>query len=133
VAAQDRFVRAAVVVLALFWLGSGIWLVAAPHSFYKELATFPPYNRHFLHDAGVFSTALGACLLGALVWGDALSVVLGGVAVGSVLHVGSHLVDSDLGGRSSDPIGLGLIAALAVAGTVVRRRMLRAPGGGAAR
>jgi len=122
---QDRFVRAAVVVLALFWLGSGVWLSVAPRSFYRELATFPPYNRHFLHDAGVFSCGLGACLLGALVWDDALSVVLGGVAVASVLHVGSHIVDRDLGGRSSDPVGLGLVAAIAVAATVARRRMLR--------
>jgi len=127
VTTNDRLVRAAVLVLAAFWLGSGIWLMAAPHSFYTVLAKFPPYNRHFMHDAGVFSCGLGVCLLGTLVWSDALSVVLGGVAVASVLHVGSHLVDSELGGRSSDPVGLALITAAAVAGVVARRRMLRQP------
>ena len=125
---QTRLVRAAVVALAVFWLGSGVWLMAAPRSFYRELAVFPPYNRHFLHDAGAFSCGLGACLLGALVWADALSVVLAGVGVASVLHLVAHVVDSDLGGRSSDPVGLGLIAVIAVAAAVARRRTLSATG-----
>ena len=43
------------------------------------------------------------------------------------VEVGSHLVDSELGGRSSDPVGLALITAAAVAGVVARRRMLRQP------
>jgi hypothetical protein len=38
---RDRLVRGAVVVLA----------------------TLPPYNRHFLHDAAMFSIGLGARLL----------------------------------------------------------------------
>jgi hypothetical protein len=33
--------------------------VVFPHSFYDNVATFEPYNRHFLHDIGAFTIGLG--------------------------------------------------------------------------
>jgi len=42
-------------------------------------------------------------------------VGLFGFAVGSVLHEVSHVMDRHIGGRSTDPIGLGAVALLSVA------------------
>ena len=92
----------------VFMLGSGLWAFVAPRSFYDTIATFEPYNRHFIHDIGAFTIGLGAVLLFALVtrW-DALQVALAGLAVASVMHLISHAVDADLGGRDSRPARLG--------------------------
>ena len=96
--------------------------VLPPRSFYDTIATFEPYNRHFIHDIGAFTIGLGAVLLFALVtrW-DALQVALAGLAVASVMHLVSHAVDHDLGGRDSDLLGLAVVALLFVIGAASRR------------
>jgi hypothetical protein len=100
-----------VAAFGLFTFLFGVWALVDPQSFYDEIATFEPYNKHFLHDVGAFQMGLGACLLFALIWrGDAILAVLGGAAVGAVAHEIAHIADEDLGGRSSDPWTLGIIA-----------------------
>jgi hypothetical protein len=99
----------------LFTLGLGIWALVDTSSFYDNIAEFPPYNEHFLHDVGAFQIAVGAGLLLALIWqGDAVLAALGGAATGATAHEIAHVVDEDLGGRSSDPYTLGIIAVLLV-------------------
>jgi hypothetical protein len=51
----------------LLLLGAGPWAMLAPGSFYATIATYPPYNVHFIHDIGAFQLGLGACLILALV------------------------------------------------------------------
>jgi hypothetical protein len=51
----------------VYALGSGASAFAAFRSFYDNIATFQPYNRHFLHDIGAFTIGLGAVMLFALV------------------------------------------------------------------
>lgn len=66
-----RFVTLMLWLAGLFFLAPGIWAFAAPHSFYDQVATFPPYNRHLLHDIGAFQIGIGVALLLALRWSDA--------------------------------------------------------------
>jgi hypothetical protein len=116
------FVRVVTMAGVLFFVVTGSWAFVDPSSFYDELATFPPYNRHFLHDIGSFELGLGAALaLAALGW-SGLRVALSGAAAANVLHAISHIVDSDRGGRSSDPYLLSLFAALFVAAAVLATR-----------
>jgi hypothetical protein len=125
---------------ALF-VGAGGWAFLDPASFYAHVATFPPYNRHFLHDLGAFQVGLGTALFIALLGMNARAVALWAVAVASVLHAVSHVVDRDLGGRDTDPIALSEIAAAFVcaallatrrtdAGKEVERDALSPPPGG---
>ena len=37
---------------AAFFIGPGLWAFFDPESFFDELATFDPYNEHFIHDIG---------------------------------------------------------------------------------
>ena len=105
-----------VAAFGLFTFAFGVWALVDTSSFYEEIAKFEPYNRHFLHDVGAFQMGLGACLLFALVWrGDAILAVLGGATVGAVAHWVAHIGDEDLGGRSSDPVTLGIIAVVLTA------------------
>ena len=77
----------------------GVWAMAAPRSFFTTLATFEPYNQHFLQDIGAFQIGLGAVLLLAVRSdADALAVALGGVGIGGLAHLVSHLIGLDLGG-----------------------------------
>ena len=112
----------------LFFLVPGIWAFVAPHSFYDQLAPFPPYNRHLLRDIGVFQIGIGASLLVALRWQDAAFVALAGAAAAAIAHVVAHIIDRDLGGKDSDVPLFALIAALIVVGAVVRWRALPAAG-----
>jgi predicted anti-sigma-YlaC factor YlaD len=83
-----------------FLLGSGLWAMVAPESFFEAAATFEPFNAHLLRDAGAFMVGLGAVLLlaAAKPAAEALAVTLCGVGIGGVAHTISHVVDRDHGG-----------------------------------
>ena len=121
-----RFPTIVLWVAGLFFLVPGIWAFVAPHSFYDQLAPFPPYNRHLLHDIGVFQIGIGASLLVALRWRDGAFVALAGAGVAAIMHVISHVIDRDLGGKDTDLPLFALIAALIVVGAAGRWRMLPA-------
>jgi hypothetical protein len=57
-----------------------------------------------------------------------LTVALAGAAVGAVVHDISHFMDRDLGGRSSDPWALGLLAVLLLVALALRIRARRRAG-----
>lgn len=106
----EKAVRVVAWIGVAFFLAFGLWAFFAPHSFFKQVAVFPPYNEHFLHDAGAFQLGFAvALLLGLLGW-DGLGTALGGAGVGGVFHTLAHLMDHDLGGKNTDPVGLGLLA-----------------------
>ena len=113
---MSRRRRAACTALlaAAFYALFGALGAPGPPLVLQTVAPFPPYNEHFLHDAGAFQLGLGAALLAALARRSALVAALAGAAVASVLHAGAHAVDGHLGGRPTDPWVLGLLAALVV-------------------
>ncbi len=119
----SRIAYAITLLAGVFFLAIGVWAFSAPSSFYDQIATFPPYNRHFLHDAGAFQIGIGASLLASLRWRDAQFVALIGAAAGSSMHALSHVIDHtwrNLGGKDSDAPLLGLLAVLLIAGAVAR-------------
>ncbi len=97
------FAKIVAAVAAVFYLTFGIWAFAAPESFAGNIANFPPYSRHLVHDLGVFGTALGVAAAAGLLLSDALATALAAVAAGSLMHGVSHIMDQGLGGRPSDP------------------------------
>jgi len=100
----------------VFTLALGVWAIVDTRSFFDNIGHFPPYNRHFLHDVGAFQIGLGAAALFSLLWRrDAVLAALGGAAAGGTAHEIAHVVDEGIGGRSSDPYSLGLVAVLLVA------------------
>jgi len=109
----------------LFFAVTGAWAFLSPHSFFTVLAKYPPYNKHLFHDAGAFQLGIAAALLAGIAGRGGLAVGLWGGATGATLHAISHWVDRDLGGRSTDPYFLTVLAALLVAGLIaseVQRR-----------
>jgi hypothetical protein len=104
-----------------FFLGFGLWAFFSPSSFFDQVAVFPPYNQHFLHDAGAFQIGFAVALVLGLIGWDGLATALGGAGVGSVFHTIAHLMDSDKGGKDTDPFGLGLLAVALVVGAWLLR------------
>ena len=109
---------------ALAFVVPGLWSFFWPESFHEKIATFDPFNLHLFHDLGAFQLGIGVALLGALFWRDALVVALLGASTGAVVHFASHLMDRDLGGRSSDPLTLGVLAAILLIALVLRLRAI---------
>jgi hypothetical protein len=118
-------VRAVALIAGVLLLALGLWALVDPRSFYDQLAVWPPYNRHFLHDVGAFQTGLGATLLLGLVVADGLLLALSGVSVAAVLHAIAHIVDRDFGGRATDPAGLSVLALILVAAAFWRAADVR--------
>jgi hypothetical protein len=116
----SRIPDAIAVAAAVFLIFTGVWAFGWPRSFYDEIATYPPYNEHFLHDFGAFQIGFGLALLLALRARDALFVALAGAGAGGALHFVAHIVDHGDGGRTSDPYLLGIVAALMLAAAALR-------------
>jgi PPOX class probable F420-dependent enzyme len=117
------FVTTMAALAGAIMLAAGVWALAAPVSF-ADFASFPA-SIHFVHDAGAFQLGMGATLLLALAWRDALAVTLAGFLVGNTAHAVNHAVDLDLGGHGwADPVGLALLSLLVAAAVVVRLRQL---------
>jgi hypothetical protein len=110
------FARIVAGLFAANYLVFGGWAFFAPESFAEQIATYPPYNEHLIHDLGAFQIGLGVAALAGLLTSNALAAVLAGIAGGSLMHGVSHLVDHGLGGRAIDPWATGLIGLVALAG-----------------
>lgn len=95
-----RMPRAVAIVGGVGFIALGVWALVDPRSFFDALATFEPYNQHFVQDIGAFQVGLGMVLLlaGVPARADGLTVALVGVGVGAALHALSHVVGYDLGG-----------------------------------
>jgi len=114
---------------ALAFLLGGAWALFAPRSFFDVAATYPPYNPHLFHDVGAFQLGIAAGLLAGIFGRSGLAVGLWTGAVGASAHAVAHWMDADLGGRSTDPALLTVVAAALVAGLVAAeaRRAARGP------
>jgi len=120
-----RLVAAMTALIGLLSTVAGGWALAAPATFYRLVAPFPPYSMHLIHDIGAFQLGLGACLLAGSLLGDGLLAVLAGNSVGAAAHSASHLMDRADGGHSSDPLTIGALALLLAALTTGRWAMMR--------
>jgi hypothetical protein len=125
---DDRFSRGVAMAAGAVFLVFGAWAFLGPRSFFDAVAEFEPYNRHFIHDIGAFQIGLGATLVVAAFVRDGLVVALWGVGAGATVHVLSHVIDHDHGGRPESDIPLfAIVAALLLAAALMRTRRLRRP------
>ena len=71
---RPAFVRATLIGGGILYIFSGITLLFTPTWFLESVGTFPPFNRHYMGDAGSFVLALGLGLLLAALWMPAVTV-----------------------------------------------------------
>ena len=121
----DRLSGIATAIGAVAFLPFGIWAMLAPRSFFDQLATFEPYNQHFIQDIGAFQIGLGAAL--ALVAfrprAEGATVALLGGGIGAAAHAVSHVIGHDLGGKPASDIPMfTVMAVVLLAAGVLRAR-----------
>jgi hypothetical protein len=118
----SRLPRVAAIVGGAGFVAFGGWAMIDPRSFFEAVATFEPYNQHFLQDIGAFQVGLGAVLLlaGLSASPDGLTVALVGVGVAAALHAASHVVGRELGGTPERdiPVFATMAVALLAAGAL---------------
>ncbi|MEB3981505.1 PPOX class F420-dependent oxidoreductase [Mycobacterium sp. 663a-19] len=102
--------------------GIGIWCLIDPNSF-ADAVGFEAH-RHFLHDVGAFQLGLGATLLLALIWADALATALAGFLVANTVHTVNHVVDLDVGGSPAQAWILGVMSVALALAFALRLRQL---------
>ena len=120
---QERIAVIITALAAVFFIGPGLWAFFDPEGFYDSVATFEPYNEHFIHDIGAFQLGIGAAL-GAALWkrNDAIFAALAGAVVGGAVHTVAHFIDHDLGGKDTDVFVFGLVTVACAAGAWMRIR-----------
>jgi uncharacterized membrane protein len=124
--AGPAIVTAVVIAAAALMLIAGVWAFVWPEPFAAVVKfPVPQEYRHFVHDVGAFSIGIGATLLLALWWRDAIAVALGGFVVASAVHAVSHFIDRYLGGNPADWIVLTVLALIAAAALAARLRFLK--------
>lgn len=124
---SGRFPKTVAAIGGFVFLTFGVWAISAPQSFFDRVASFEPFNQHFVQDLGAFQIGLGVTLLlAAFLATDALVVALIGTGIGAVAHVGSHLAGIDLGGTPGFDIpALSVLGVLLLVAGTIRWRSLR--------
>ncbi|OBB08363.1 PPOX class F420-dependent enzyme [Mycobacteriaceae bacterium 1482268.1] len=108
------YVTTVTALLGLLTIVIGLWCLIDPGSFARSVGFAD--HEHFLHDLGAFQIGLGATLLLALIWSDALLTAIAGFFVANAIHTVNHVMDLDLGGSPAQAWLLGAASvALAVA------------------
>ena len=92
---QTAIARAAIFVSGVFYTLSGLGLVFAPEWFFQNIGTYPPFNRHYAGDVGVFTLALGLALLWAAKDQNLAQhrSLIGYTLLASLLHAANHAYD----------------------------------------
>jgi hypothetical protein len=112
-------VRALVALIGGLLTVLGLWAFAAPQSFYDQVAVYPPYSPHLIHDLGAFQAGLGISLLAGLRWPALLPGALIANLLAAVLHTASHVEDLGRGGHVYDlPVVAAVALILALAGAL---------------
>jgi hypothetical protein len=107
--------RALLVTAGVSQLGLGVWMAAAPGSFFRALGPFGVANSHYLRDVSTLYLALGIVLLVAVFRASWRAPVLAFAALQYAFHTLNHLVDVG----KSDPGWVGPVDAALLGGTAI--------------
>lgn len=89
-------VRIGLGILAAVQLGTGLWQLILPESFYGDFPTVdlaPPYNEHLMRDFGGANVAIGIIVVAVMVWMEKrlVQLVLLAYLAFAVPHLAFHL------------------------------------------
>lgn len=109
---SERLLRVFFFSLALIHLGLGIWMFAAPHSFFLTIGAFDSYNPHYERDTATFylAFAVGSWIAA---WRPGWRIpVLAMTTVQYAIHTVNHGIDVNAANNSwagpVDVISLGV-------------------------
>lgn len=126
-------VRVGLGILAVIQLGTGLWQLVLPESFYADFPTVdlaPPFSEHLMRDFGGANVAIGIIVAAVAVWLERRYVVLVLLAylAFSIPHLGfhlGHLHDASAADVAFQVISLGLAVVLPIVVLALVPRALR--------
>lgn len=125
---MTRWTRLFALVVGASFATQGLWAFLSPRSFFDVLATFEPYNAHFLRDIGAGMLGVGTAGVVAALRPRALVAGLAGLTAFQAVHVLAHVIDRDRGGNPGLDIPMfAILAVLTAAALVVELRYDRGP------
>lgn len=127
---MDPWTRLLALVVGGSIAAQGLWAFLSPRSFYDVLATFEPYNAHFLRDIGSAMFGVGVAAVVAALHPRPLVAGLAGLGAFQAVHVVSHVIDRDRGGNPRFDIpAFAVLAALTLAALAAELRPRQVPEG----
>ena len=118
----DRVLLLGLAAFGIYNVAQGIFMAAAPGTFFSEVGPFGVQNDHYIRDLATFYVALGVALLVAVRHRAWRVPVLALLTLQFALHAVNHLIDID----EADPSWLGVADFVAlVVGMVLLAGLLR--------
>jgi hypothetical protein len=90
---RQSYIQSSLVAGGIFYIVVAALLLFAPLWFYESIASYPPYNRHFIGDAGSFMLGLGLTLLWAVRDPIRYRAIIAIVGIASLVHAINHVID----------------------------------------
>lgn len=92
---RSRYTAVVLVVFGIYSVTLGLFMLAAPGTFFETLGTFGVRNDHYIFDNASFELPLGLLMLGAVRWPGWRVPALAFATAHWALHAVSHLVDTN--------------------------------------
>jgi len=90
---KQSYVRSIAVAVGVAYVASALGLLLAPGWFFDNIGNYPPFNRHFMGDAGSFLLPLGLGLLWAARDTARHRAIIALVGIGSLVHAMNHVIE----------------------------------------
>lgn len=90
---RQSYIQSTLVAGGIFYIAVAAVLLFAPLWFYESIAMYPPYNRHFMGDAGSFMLGLGLTLAWAVRNPIRYRAMIAIVGIASLVHAINHIID----------------------------------------
>ena len=116
-------VVAGLLAFGVYHVALGVFMAAAPGTFFEQIGPFGVQNDHYIRDAATYNLAFGAALLAAVRYRSWCVPVLAVVLAQFALHAVNHLVD--IGEAEPESIGVVDFVSLSV-GTLLLAGLLLA-------
>lgn len=106
---KEAYARSIAVAVGVAYLVAALTLLLSQDWFFNNVGNYPPYNRHYMGDAGSFVSVLGLMLLWAArdlprYW---VMILLAGV--GSLIHATNHVIEDFITNPSSASIASNIL------------------------
>jgi hypothetical protein len=89
-------IRLILALAAIEHIFAALSLLLTPDWFFANVGNYPPFNRHYMGDAGAFLFGLGLILVLALRRPVQYRGAIAAVALANLVHLGNHLYDDYL-------------------------------------
>jgi hypothetical protein len=106
---KQAYARSIAVAGGVSYLVSALALLLAQDWFFNNIGNYPPYNRHYMGDAGSFLSVLGLMLLWAARDPARHWAMLLLAGVGSLVHAANHVIEDFVSNPSNASIASNIL------------------------